>query len=62
MESEHNIAIEELVATEQLNQILDAIKYEGESIRLYNLRNTIIIALSIILSPIVYLLVSKFLA
>lgn len=62
MESEHNIAIKELVATEQLNQILDAIKYEGESTRLYNLRNTIIIALSIILSPIVYLLVSKFLA
>lgn len=62
MESEHNIAIEELVATEQLNQILDAIKYEGELTRLSNLRNTIIIALSIILSTIVYLLVSKFLA
>ena len=62
MESEHNIAIEELVATEQLNQILDTIKYEGELTRLSNLRNTIIIALSIILSTIVYLLVSKFLA
>ena len=64
MESENHTVdsndIENLIANEQLNRILDAIKYEGESIRLSNFKNTIIIALSIISSPLVYLLVSKF--
>lgn len=52
--------IESLIANEQLNRVLDAIKYEGESTRLSNFKNTIIIALSIIGSPLIYLLVSKF--
>ena len=64
MESENHTVdsndIENLIANEQLNRILDAIKYEGDSIRLSNFRNTIIIALSIIGSPLVYSLVSKF--
>lgn len=65
MESENraidsNDDIESLIANEQLNRVLDAIKYEGESTRLSNFKNTIIIALSIISSPLVYLLVSKF--
>lgn len=64
MESENHIInsndIESLIASEQLNRVLDAIKYEGESTRLSNFKNTIIIALSIISSPLVYLLVSKF--
>lgn len=64
MESESHIVnsnnIESLIASEQLNRVLDAIKYEGESTRLSNFKNTIIIALSIISSPLVYLLVSKF--
>lgn len=64
MESENHTVdsndIENLIANEQLNRILDAIKYEGESIRLSNFKNTIIIALSIIGSPLVYSLVSKF--
>lgn len=64
MESENHIVdsndIESLIANEQLNRVLDAIKYEGELTRLSNFKNTIIIALSIIGSPLVYLLVSKF--
>ena len=64
MESENHTVdsndIENLIANEQLNRILDAIKYEGESIRLSNFKNTIIIALSILGSPLVYSLVSKF--
>ena len=64
MESENHTVdsndIENLIANEQLNRVLDAIKYEGESTRLSNFKNTIIIALSIISSPLVYLLVSKF--
>lgn len=64
MESENHIVdsndIENLIANEQLNRVLDAIKYEGESTRLSNFKNTIIIALSIIGSPLIYLLVSKF--
>ena len=64
MESENHIInsndIESLIASEQLNRVLDAIKYEGESTRLSNFKNTIIIALSIISSPLVYSLVSKF--
>lgn len=64
MESENHIIdsndIESLIANEQLNRVLDAIKYEGELTRLSNFKNTIIIALSIIGSPLVYLLVSKF--
>ena len=64
MESENHTVdsndIENLIANEQLNRILDAIKYEGESTRLSNFKNIIIIALSIIGSPLVYLLVSTF--
>lgn len=64
MESENHTIdsndIESLIANEQLNRVLDAIKYEGESTRLSNFKNTIIIALSIIGSPLIYLLVSKF--
>ena len=64
MESENHTVdsndIENLIANEQLNRVLDAIKYEGESTRLSNFKNTIILALSIISSPLVYLLVSTF--
>lgn len=64
MESENHTVdsndIENLIANEQLNRVLDAIKYEGESTRLSNFKNTIIIALSILASPFIYLLVSKF--
>ena len=58
-EPEVNEEISNLIKTEQHNQIMDAIKYEGESTRLSNFKNTIIIAASILLSPIVYILVSK---
>lgn len=64
MESENHTVdsndVESLIANEQLNRVLDAIKYEGESTRLSNFKNTIIIALSIISSPFIYSLVSKF--
>ena len=56
-----NVNYLDLIKNEQLDKLIDAIKYENEANRLAKFKNTIIIAISIILSPVVYLIISQFL-
>lgn len=60
MEDIENKDIEELLQNEQIDKIISTIQYESATTRLSNLKYAIIIAISIILSPIIYTLISTF--
>lgn len=59
MEDIENKDIEELLQNEQIDKIISTIQYESATTRLSNLKYAIIIAISIILSPIIYTLIKK---